>query len=171
MNGKRPRGLDPIPRALLGIGVPGNVGDDRRAIRSGLKHSRDPRERDPPDRNEGYLADFLLPFRDARQALRREGHGFQDRRIDRPKRDIIRACVECTGELGFVMGRDAEFYPCAADRTKVRRVEIALAEMDEIAAGVDRLSPMIIDDEFCAVAPQSAFAFIISRGVLRPAYP
>lgn len=76
LNGKRPRGLDPIPCALLRIGVPGNVGDDRRAIRSGLKHSRDPGERDPPDRNEGYLTDFLLPFREARQALRREGHGF-----------------------------------------------------------------------------------------------
>ena len=140
------RQLDPIPRAL------GNVGHRGRAIRPGFKDPRGALQRDPADPNKRYLAGFLLPFRNAGQSLRREGHGFQDRRIDRPQRDVIRVCVEGPRELGVVMGRDAEFCTRAADRTKVRRFEIALAEMDEIAAGVDCMLPIIIDDEFCAVA-------------------
>jgi hypothetical protein len=155
--GKRPRRPNPIARALVRIGVQRNVGDDGRAVRSGFKDSGDPRERDPADRNEGYLADFHLPFRYAGQALRCESHGFQDRRIDRPKRDVIRADLASTRELGFVMGRDAEFYPSAADRTKIRGREIALAEMDEVAAGVDCMLPIIIDDEFCALARAKRF--------------
>lgn len=91
-----PRGLDPITRALLGIGVPINVGHYRRAIRSGFECSSGALQGDTPNPNEGYLAYFLLPFRNARKTLRREGHGFQDRGIDRPKRDIIRACSEST---------------------------------------------------------------------------
>ena len=55
------------------------------------------------------------------------------------------------------MSRDAQLYPRAADHTKVRRSEIALAEMDEIAAGVDCVSPMIIDDELGAVARAERF--------------
>jgi hypothetical protein len=59
------------------MGVPGKVGHNGRAIRPGFEDSRDARERDPADPNKGDVADFLLPFRYARQALRREGHGFQ----------------------------------------------------------------------------------------------
>ena len=70
------------------------------------------------------------------------------------------------------MRRDAEFYSRAADRGKVSRIEIALAEMDEIAAGVDRLPPIIIDDEFCAVLlAKRLWLFRFRRGVFRPAYP
>jgi hypothetical protein len=136
--GKPPSGLDPIARPLFGIGVPRNVGDYRRAVRSGLKHIRDPRERDPADADKRYVADFLLPFRYARQTLRREGHGFQDRRVDRPERDIIRACIERAEKLGFVMRGDAEFYPRAADRTKVRRREI---RSHQIAISCNTRSP------------------------------
>lgn len=50
------------------------------------------------------------------------------------------------------MRRDAKPHPSSADRGQIRRREIALAEMDEIAAGIDCLLPIIVDDEFCAVA-------------------
>ncbi len=39
--GKSPCGLDPIPRALFGIGIQRNVGHHGRAIRPGFKDSRD----------------------------------------------------------------------------------------------------------------------------------
>src|SRR5258707_15740864 len=38
-----------------------------------------------------------------------------------------------------------------ADRDDVGRVEIFLAEMDEVATAGDRLAPMIIDDELRAI--------------------
>ncbi len=45
------------------------------------------------------------------------------------------------------MRRDAETHAGAAQRRDVGRVQIALAEMDEIAARVDREAPIVIDDE------------------------
>jgi len=50
------------------------------------------------------------------------------------------------------MGRDAKPHTGAADRGEISRIEIALAEMDERAARVDRLLPIIIDDELGAMA-------------------
>jgi hypothetical protein len=50
------------------------------------------------------------------------------------------------------MGGHAKPHTGAADRGKIRRIEIALAEMNEIAARVDRLSPIIIDDKLRAMA-------------------
>ncbi len=49
------------------------------------------------------------------------------------------------------MGRDTEPQSGAADRGEISRIEIALAEMDEIAARFDRLLPIIIDDELRAM--------------------
>jgi hypothetical protein len=40
------------------------------------------------------------------------------------------------------MHGDAEPHTHAADGGKIRRVEVALAEMDKIAAGIDRLLPI-----------------------------
>ena len=161
-SGKPARGLDPIPRALLRIGIARDVGHNRRAIRPCLQHSRDAIECDPADPNKRCLADFLLPLSDARQALRREGHGFQYRRINGPERDIIRAYVESTRELGFVMRRAAEFSTRAADRGQIRRREIVLAEKDVIAAGVDCLSPIIMTTSFAPWRSQSALDSSIS---------
>lgn len=152
-----PRGLDPIPRLLLGVGVSRDVGHDGGAVCTCFEHVPDARERYPADPNEGYLADFLLPLREARKTLRRKGHGFQDRRIDGAERDIIWVCFESPRELGLVMRRDTKPHTRAADRRKIRRREIALAEMDEIATGVDCLLPMIIDDELGAMPRAERF--------------
>ena len=91
-----------------------------------------------------------FPFADAREALRRERHLFQDRRIDRPERDIIGLRLQRAIKFGLVMRRDAEAEARAADGGKIGRIEIALAEMDEVAAGVDGMTPVIIDDELRA---------------------
>src|SRR5690606_7057975 len=54
-------------------------------------------------------------------------------------------------ELGTITGADAEPDLRVANRSDIRVVEIALPEMDEIAAFVDRDAPMIVDDERRAV--------------------
>jgi hypothetical protein len=50
------------------------------------------------------------------------------------------------------MGGHAQPQTGAADRSKIGRIEIALPEMDEIAAKFDRVAPKIINDELRAVA-------------------
>lgn len=106
---------------MFGVGVPGNVGHHRRTTRSSPQHSGRARERDPEDRNERYVADFLLPFCYACHTLPRNSHGFDDRRLHRSEREIIRAYVgRSPRKLGFVMRCEAQFYSRAEDRTKVR---------------------------------------------------
>ena len=48
------------------------------------------------------------------------------------------------------MGRNADLDACAADGRDIGRIEIALAEMDEIAAELDRRAPIIVDDKLRA---------------------
>src|SRR5262245_37643620 len=50
------------------------------------------------------------------------------------------------------MGGYAQTQSGAADRGKIGRIEIALPEMDEIAAKFNRVAPKIVDDELRAIA-------------------
>ena len=59
--------------------------------------------RQPADGDKRNRADALFQVADFLEALRREGHLLQERRIDRPERDIIRRERQCAGELGLVM--------------------------------------------------------------------
>ena len=81
------------------------------------------------------------------KALRREGHGLENRRIDRPERDVVRIEAQRALQLGVVVGADAEPQARLADRADVGVVEIALAEMDPRRALVDRDAPIIVDDQ------------------------
>ena len=60
---------------------------------------------EPADRDQRNCADAALPFADPVEALRREGHGLEDRRIDGPERDIVGLERERALELDLVMGR------------------------------------------------------------------
>lgn len=136
-----------VPRTLFGIGIAENVRDDRRAVGSRFKHTSHALQCDPADANERHGANFLLPFLEARQALRRKSHRLQDRRINGSKRDIIRLNGKRAGKFGVVMRGNAQPQTRAPDRGKIGAIKITLPKMDEIAARLDRQLPMIIDDE------------------------
>src|SRR5579883_205493 len=142
----------PLPRAPLRIRVPRNVGHGGGAVRSSRHNPRRTLQGYASDGDQRYLADFLFPFRDARQALRRESHLLQDRRIDGAEREVIRPCFHRAEKLGFVMCLDAKSDASAADRGQIGRVKVTLAKMDKIAASIDRLLPVIIDNELRAIA-------------------
>ena len=86
-----------------------------------LRHARRALQRDPADADERNVADALLPFPEAREALRREGHLLQYGRIDRAERDIVGLRRERAIKFGLVVRRDAESQPRAADRRQVGR--------------------------------------------------
>ena len=101
----------------------------------------------PPIATSGIapMRRFHSPMRS--QALRRESHGLENRRIDRPERDIVGIELERALKLGVVVGADAEPHAGLSDRADVGLVEIVLAEMDPSGALVDRDAPEIVDDE------------------------
>ena len=49
------------------------------------------------------------------------------------------------------MGRDPDPQPRPPDRGDVGAVKILLPQMDEIAAELDRLAPVVVDDQRCAM--------------------
>ena len=103
-----PRRLRPVARALLRIGVERDVCHHRCAVGPCVKDARRSLQRDPADADQRNVADALAPFPDAREALWGEGHLLQNRRVDRPERDIVGARRERAVKLGLVMRRDAE---------------------------------------------------------------
>ncbi len=48
------------------------------------------------------------------------------------------------------MGADAEFQTRATNSRNIRRVQILLPQMDEIATRIDGEPPVVVDDELCA---------------------
>src|SRR5262245_54558922 len=145
------RCLYPVPRALFGIGVQRHIGASGGAVCACFEDSIHALQRNPADGNERDVADSFLPFGDARQALRGKGHGFQNRRIDGAERDVIWLERQGAAELFLIMGGHTQTQTSAADCGKIGGIEIALAEMDEIASSVDSLLPIIIHDQLRAV--------------------
>jgi hypothetical protein len=74
----------------------------------------------PPIPTRGMLPIFFFHSVMRGRPCGAKAMAFRDRRIDWPKRDIIRAYIERAEKLGFVMRRDAEFYPRAAERRRSR---------------------------------------------------
>src|SRR5208283_4597088 len=103
--------------------------------------------RQAPDRNERDRADPRLPFADPREALRREGHRLQQRRIDRPQSEIVGSKRKRSFKLFFIVSGDAQLDAGGRERSEIRAVEILLAEMHEPASLLDCDAPIIIDDK------------------------
>ena len=74
-------------------------------------------------------------------------HLFQDRWIDRSKRDIVRCQRQRAGQFGLVMGRDTKLETCCMDRRNIRLIKVLLAQMDPVAAQLDCQLPVIIDHQ------------------------
>src|SRR5271165_370852 len=142
-----PRRQDPFSRARLRIGVQRDVGDDRDDVRAGLQAQFRPLGVEAADGDKRNGAEAALPVPDPFEPLRGEGHRFQDRRVDRPERDIVGLKLERALEFGVVVRADAEPEARAADGGNVRAVEIALAEVNPGGALIDGDSPEIVDDE------------------------
>ena len=132
---------------VSGVGVAQDVGNDAGAVRPRGEGGDGAFRRQSADRDQRRLADRRLPGAEPGEPLRRKFHLFQKRRIDRPERDIVGGDGQRPVAFGFVMGRNADPDAGAAQRRNIGPVEIALAEMDEIAAFVDREPPIIVDDE------------------------
>ena len=49
------------------------------------------------------------------------------------------------------MGADAELEACGFDGGEIGARQILLAEMHEVGAEIDRLTPIVVDDELAAV--------------------
>ena len=84
------------------------------------------------------------------ETLRRPRHLLQPGRVDRAERHIVGIDGEALVELGMVVGADAEPDAGAAQRRHVGLGKILLAEMDVVAALVDRDLPVVVDDELAA---------------------
>ena len=102
------------------------------------------------NRDQWRGADAALPFADALQALRRERHGFEDGRIDRPERDIIRREGKGPRQLSVVVGADSEPDAVCSNGADIGLVEIALPEVNPVSSRVDGYFPVVIDHEFSA---------------------
>src|SRR5579872_5057234 len=94
----------PLFDPFVGVGVLGDVGNDRDRIRAGCKNLVRLLEPDAADRDQGKGADALLPLGDLRNALRREAHRLQRGRKDRTERDVIGVGGKRGLKLGVVMG-------------------------------------------------------------------
>ena len=106
-----------------------------------------PFDAEAADRDQRDRADAALPLADALQALRRDSHGLENRRIDRPERDVVGIELKRALKLGVVVGADAEPHAGLPDRADVGLIEIVLAEMDPSGALVDGDTPEIVDDQ------------------------
>src|SRR5262249_43022371 len=144
--------LEPIAGPLFRIGMCDDIGDNGDAVCPRCEDSGCAFERDAADRHERALGE-RLPFADPSKALRRPGHYFELRFIDRPKRQLIGVSGKRPARLSGAVGRDAELEPGPADRGHIRSFKIALAKMDEPRAAIDGLLPIIVHDEFAAIAP------------------
>src|SRR5690606_40837606 len=141
----------PFACARLGPRMANDIRDDGRAIRAGRERRACPLRRQPADRDERGAADETLRFRDPLEPSLRPRHRRRLGREDRTERDVVGLQAERPLELGAIARVDAEPDLRAADRSEIGPVEIALPEMDEIAAFVDRDAPVIDDDEHRAV--------------------
>src|SRR5690606_14726414 len=108
--------------------------DDGRGIRAGRERGAGPLRRQPAHRDERDAADAPFPLPDPLEPSGRPGRRDRLGREDRAERDIGRLDGERAIELGTITGADAEPDLRVANRSDIRVVEIALPEMDEIAA-------------------------------------
>ena len=85
-----PRRRDPFARARLRIGVQRDVGDDRRRCRRRRRGTASPRSMlSPPMATSGSAPTRRFHSPMPLEPLRREGHRLENRRKDRPERDIV----------------------------------------------------------------------------------
>src|SRR5688572_23375854 len=82
------KGVQPLVHACLGVLRLGHVADHGDGIGAGLENLARVFELDAADRHQRRGADPLLPFGDARDALRAEAHRLQRGREDRSERDV-----------------------------------------------------------------------------------
>src|SRR6185437_45193 len=105
----------PLPHPGIGVGVLGDVGNDRDGIGAGGEDLGGLLELDAADRDQRNGTDALLPFADLRNALWREAHRFQRGREDRAECDIVGFGGERRRQLVIVMGGNAESQSRLAD--------------------------------------------------------
>ena len=104
----------------------------------------------PPMATSGQSI-FARHSADAVETLRRPGHRFELRLIDRPKRDVVGLDTKRDVEFAQAMRADADPDACGFDRGNVGTDEVALAEMHEAGAKIDRFTPIVVDDELAAM--------------------
>ena len=125
----------PGAQARFRIGVQRDVGHGRDDVGAGLEDARRTLQRDAADADERDRRRCGASIRRARsRPCGAEAHRLEDRRVDRPERDIVGRDAKRPVELGLVMAADAELQPGRPDRGEIGGVEILLAEMDEVAA-------------------------------------
>src|SRR5690606_8925480 len=103
------------------------------------------------NRDEGEGSGAILPFCDPVDSLRCPLHRLENRRVDGTQSNVVRLRRQSGFEFGMVVGRQAQLQPGLPDRRQVRRGEVLLAEMNEIATLIDREPPMVVDDELTAL--------------------
>src|SRR5690606_7202943 len=145
--------LQPLADPCLGIRVERDIGDDRDDVGPGGERLRRALDAQAADGDERDGADASLPLADPPEALAVPPHLLEDRRPDRAERDVIGRNRKRALELRLVMGRHAEPDPGAADRGDVGIVQILLTQMDPLAPEVDRMLPVVVDDEDRARRP------------------
>lgn len=147
----------PFPCTSLRIRIESNVGDNGRAVGAGCKNAGEAVGAQATDRHERQIPDRPFPERQPVQPLGRPGHLLENRRVDWAERDIIRLCGECRRKFRVIVTGKAELQPGTADGRQVSNCEILLAEMNEIAALIDRDLPVIIDDQLAVMASAHHF--------------
>ena len=110
----------------------------------------------PPMATSGTRPHAPLPFADARQSLRLPRHHFQQGRVDRTERHVVRRERQRSLELALIVRADAETYAGTAQRRHIGAIEVALPEVHEVAARLEREPPVIVHDELHAGTRRSS---------------
>src|ERR1700733_7702400 len=140
----------PLLHPLFRLRRAHDIRHHRGDVGAGCQNVRQPLERHSTDRHPRQRPDAAPPYADARQSLRRPRHHFEQRRINRAERHVVGSEPERAFELALVVRADAEPHAGAAQCHQVRAVELPLPQGDEIAAGLERCLPVIIDDQLRA---------------------
>ena len=96
----------------------------------------------------------MRPFQAAYagETLRRPFHDLEPGFVDRSERDVIGLCRQRDGKLFLAVGADAEARALAMDQGHVGTGQILLAEMDIVRAQLQRLAPVVVDDQLATGA-------------------
>ena len=103
----------------------------------------------PPMATSGQL---IFDHPAMRSNLRRPGHRFQHGWIDRTERHVIGSMPSAMSSSAILRVLMPILMP-AALIGNVGADEIALAEMHEVRAKIDRFTPIVVDDELAAMWP------------------
>src|SRR6185437_3429547 len=137
---------DPGFHVLFRLRIPDDVRHHGSRVRPGRQHAGEPLQRDAADGDEWDGADATLPLADAAESLRREGHHFEECRVDGPQGDVVRRMIEGARQLRLIVRADADPDAGAAKGRHVCRVEVALPQVHEVAGLLQCELPVIVDD-------------------------